>query len=120
MLLHDWQGNVRELENAVQRMVALNSGPLLHTADLPSAVLATLEARRTESLSMCAAAAQSPDLARAIPSQPAPVPSMTEMEKQNIRQALEYTKGDRVRAANLLGIGRTTLYRKIKEYCLTD
>jgi two-component system response regulator HydG len=45
---------------------------------------------------------------------------MTEMEKQNIRQALEYTKGDRVRAANLLGIGRTTLYRKIKEYCLTD
>jgi transcriptional regulator with PAS, ATPase and Fis domain len=120
MLLHDWQGNVRELENAVQRMVALNSGPLLHTADLPSAVLATLEARRTESLSMCAAAAQAPDLARAIPAQPAPVPSMTEMEKQNIRQALEYTKGDRVRAANLLGIGRTTLYRKIKEYCLTD
>src|SRR6185295_17514208 len=36
MLAYDWPGNVRELSNCVQRMTAMNSGPLLHTADLPS------------------------------------------------------------------------------------
>ena len=36
MLSYDWPGNVRELENCVQHMVAINSGPLLHVADLPS------------------------------------------------------------------------------------
>ena len=44
--------------------------------------------------------------------------SLTEMEKDAIVRALEYTKGDRVMAAQLLGIGRTTLYRKLKEYRL--
>ena len=36
MLNYDWPGNVRELENCIQHMVAINSGPLLHVADLPS------------------------------------------------------------------------------------
>ena len=36
MLTYDWPGNVRELENCIQHMVAINSGPLLHVADLPS------------------------------------------------------------------------------------
>jgi len=40
------------------------------------------------------------------------------MERQAILDALAYTKGDRAIAANLLGIGRTTLYRKLKEYQL--
>jgi transcriptional regulator of acetoin/glycerol metabolism len=43
---------------------------------------------------------------------------LTEMEKHAILNALEYTKGDRAMAALLLGIGRTTLYRKLKEYGL--
>jgi Transcriptional regulator containing PAS, AAA-type ATPase, and DNA-binding domains len=42
----------------------------------------------------------------------------TQMERAAIMEALEYTKGDRAIAANLLGIGRTTLYRKLKEYQL--
>lgn len=42
------------------------------------------------------------------------------MERQAIIRALEHTKGDRVSAANLLGIGRTTLYRKLKEYQLAE
>jgi transcriptional regulator of acetoin/glycerol metabolism len=45
-----------------------------------------------------------------------PVIPLAEMERQAIIRALEYTKGDRVMAAHLLGIGRTTLYRKLKEY----
>jgi transcriptional regulator of acetoin/glycerol metabolism len=42
------------------------------------------------------------------------------MEKGGIIRALEYTRGDRAMAAHLLGIGRTTLYRKLKEYALTQ
>src|SRR6185369_14015765 len=38
MLAYDWQGNIRELENCIQHMAAVNSGPLLHASDLPSAL----------------------------------------------------------------------------------
>jgi DNA-binding NtrC family response regulator len=47
-----------------------------------------------------------------------PIVPLTQMERQAILEAMEYTKGDRAIAANLLGIGRTTLYRKLKEYQL--
>ena len=121
MLSYDWPGNVRELENAIQRMAAINSGPLLHTPDLPSAVLNHLNAARADRFSMRAAAAHGVFERAPAPVSPvSPVLSMTELEKRAIRDALEFTKGDRVRAATLLGIGRTTLYRKIKEYGLTD
>jgi DNA-binding NtrC family response regulator len=43
---------------------------------------------------------------------------LQELERQAIEHALEYTRGDRATAAQLLGIGRTTLYRKLKEYRL--
>jgi two-component system response regulator HydG len=45
-----------------------------------------------------------------------PVIPLVEMERRAIVEALEFTKGDRVMAAHMLGIGRTTLYRKLKEY----
>jgi two-component system response regulator HydG len=45
-----------------------------------------------------------------------PVLPLMELEKRAIRHALVYTKGDRATAAQLLGIGRTTLYRKLKEF----
>jgi DNA-binding NtrC family response regulator len=115
MIAYDWPGNVRELENCVQRMSAVNSGPLLHTADLPTALHTYMEARRAGSLAMTAVAVADVSVAPA-----PPVLSLSEVEKRTIREALDYTKGDRVMAAHLLGIGRTTLYRKIKEYRLTD
>ena len=49
-----------------------------------------------------------------------PVVPLAELERQAIMRALEYTKGDRLTAASLLGIGRTTLYRKLKEYELGE
>ncbi|HSB14153.1 MAG TPA: sigma-54 dependent transcriptional regulator [Bryobacteraceae bacterium] len=115
MIAYDWPGNVRELENCVQRMSAVNSGPLLQTADLPTALHTYMEARRAGSLVMTAVAVADVSVAPA-----PPVLSLSEVEKRTIREALDYTKGDRVMAARLLGIGRTTLYRKIKEYRLTD
>jgi DNA-binding NtrC family response regulator len=45
---------------------------------------------------------------------------LTEVERRAILHALEYTRGDRAIAAHLLGIGRTTLYRKLKEYELAS
>src|SRR5258706_4048985 len=58
MLGYDWPGNVRELENCVQHMVAINSGPLLHTADLPSSLRNFLTQRKSQYL-MAAASAPS-------------------------------------------------------------
>jgi DNA-binding NtrC family response regulator len=125
LLSYDWPGNVRELENCLQHMVAINSGPLLHIGDLPSALQHHLQAKRSQCLVAAAAAdtAEQP-LPRAV-SAPAggngPPPAilpLVELEKRAIAQTLAYTRGDRVMAANLLGIGRTTLYRKIKEYSL--
>ncbi len=116
MLAYDWPGNVRELENCIQRMVAINSGPLLHTADLPSALQNAVEARKPAALSAAASADHAGAPAGAYFQ--APSFSLTEMEKDAIVRALAYTKGDRAMAAHLLGIGRTTLYRKLKEYQL--
>lgn len=126
MLSYEWPGNVRELENCIQHMVAINSGPLLHVADLPSMLQNHLLAKKSESLTMVAAAASHPRYPMGqetvLDGRPVavrrPIIPLTEMEKQAIIDALEYTHGDRAVAANLLGIGRTTLYRKLKEYQL--
>lgn len=130
MVSYDWPGNVRELEHSIQHMVAINSGPLIHTADLPSMLQNHLLAKRTHSLAVGAAAGLAPrypaavtqadsmeaDPSAAVAPAVSPVVPLMEMERRAIIDALEYTKGDRAVAANLLGIGRTTLYRKLKEY----
>jgi transcriptional regulator with PAS, ATPase and Fis domain len=126
MLSYDWPGNVRELENCIQHMVAINSGPLIHTIDMPSMLQSHLTSRRSQSMAVGALAAVPPHHVaagecatepRALPrAECPPIIPLMQMEKQAIIGALEYTKGDRAVAANLLGIGRTTLYRKLKEY----
>ena len=128
MLAYDWPGNVRELENSIQHMVAINSGPLLHVTELPSMVQNQILARKTQYMSVAVGShplAKPPQEAPAhdhrVPlsdSKRPPVVPLMQMERQAIIDALEYTKGDRGIAANLLGIGRTTLYRKLKEYQL--
>jgi DNA-binding NtrC family response regulator len=133
MLSYAWPGNIRELENCIQHMAAINSGPLLHTADLPSALQNHLAQKKSQYLT-AVAAAQPPGSSSEAPTSgdlplsqapPPPQPQMlssviplTELERRAIMNALEYTRGDRAVAAHLLGIGRTTLYRKLKEYKL--
>jgi transcriptional regulator with PAS, ATPase and Fis domain len=128
LLSFEWPGNIRELENCIQHMAAINSGPLLHVADLPSALQNHLAQKKSQYLTATAAAQPltnhtpapaPPAFAAQVQSQsiPAVVP-LTEVERRAIMNALEYTKGDRAVAAHLLGIGRTTLYRKLKEYKL--
>jgi transcriptional regulator with PAS, ATPase and Fis domain len=128
MLSYDWPGNVRELENCIQHMVAINTGPLLHAAELPSMLQNHLVAKRAQAFSVAAgfqAPMKPPGEAisherRSTPleSNYSPIVPLTQIERRAIMEALEYTKGDRAIAANLLGIGRTTLYRKLKEYQL--
>lgn len=129
MLEYEWPGNVRELENAVQHMVALNSGSVLQVHDLPSSIQNHLVVAKMEARAMAASAAtrmapqpvssSSTEVATPAPieaPEPSPILPLTEIERRAIVQALEYTGGDRAVAAHLLGIGRTTLYRKLKEY----
>ncbi len=127
---YDWPGNVRELENCIQQMVAIHTGPLLHVHDLPSPIRNFLVARRKPVASAAAGAGYPgsvPSAVQAAASAPhkpiagdPPVLPLEEVERRAILQALEYTKGDRAVAASLLGIGRTTLYRKLKEYCVAS
>jgi transcriptional regulator with PAS, ATPase and Fis domain len=127
MLSYDWPGNVRELENCIQHMVAINTGPLLHAAELPSMLQNHLMAKKAQSLSVAVGFQPGPKppgeaLSHEHRGAPegarSPIIPLTQMERQAILEALAYTKGDRAIAANLLGIGRTTLYRKLKEYQL--
>ncbi len=137
LLSYDWPGNVRELENCIQHMLAVNSGPSFHRGDLPSNVVNALQRRAPMAVSAPAFAAPltypdattpsfppsysySSGAATAPALSPVPVVPLAELERQAIMRALEYTKGDRLTAASLLGIGRTTLYRKLKEYELGE
>jgi DNA-binding NtrC family response regulator len=121
---YQWPGNVRELENTVQQMVAMNSGPLLHMFDLPSQLQNHLAAQRQPAVAAAAVpatpAASLAALARAVGPTSNEIVPLPELERRAILDALRYTKGDRSTAAALLGIGRTTLYRKLKEYNLPD
>jgi DNA-binding NtrC family response regulator len=95
LMTYDWPGNVRELENAVERAVALGSGPILHIADLPSNLQQGSSDKLLESNELT---------------------TLEEMERRFILRALRETNGDKLAAARLLGIGKTTLYRKLKQY----
>ncbi len=111
---YHWPGNIRELEHTVQQMIAMNSGPWLSMADLPSTVAnrhLEKSIRPSEGLL---------NLQSELGRFPAPqgVVPLADVERKAILDALDYTKGDRTVAAALLGIGRTTLYRKLKEYGL--
>jgi DNA-binding NtrC family response regulator len=98
MLAYDWPGNVRELENCLERACTMSTGPILRIADLSSAVQN--------------AQLQGP---RGVPTGPRIVP-LADIEKQAILSTIDQLNGDKLLAARLLGIGKTTLYRKLKEY----
>lgn len=97
LLAYDWPGNVRELENCLERCCAITSGAVIHVVDLPSAITGA-PAR------LVAEAAET----RILP--------LMDLEKQTILSAIAQLNGDKLMAARMLGIGKTTLYRKLKEY----
>jgi DNA-binding NtrC family response regulator len=115
MMEYDWPGNIRELMNCLERMMSFNSGPLLHFADLPSGVADFTRAQMPAGFVSAAATGAGKNTVAAA-GLPQGVVPLQELEKRAIQHALQHTHGDRTTAAQLLGIGRTTLYRKLKEY----
>ena len=99
---HDWPGNVRELENTIRRMVALQSKPVLSERDLPPSVF--LPGR--------ALSGGDQNEGEILP--------LREVERRHILRVMEHTKGNLEAAAEMLAIGKTTLYRKLKQYKTED
>ena len=116
LMSYDWPGNVRELKHCVERVSALRSeGALMQLSDLPSALQYHQAATGLQRLSGALAPSPSP-LPEFSLSPPSPVISLPDSERRTIARALASTNGERAKAAHLLGIGRTTLYRKMKQY----
>jgi len=100
---HSWPGNVRELENVIERACVLTRGPLIEPNDLPEPLL-------KESSGM-------PDLKTAVISMNGGTlkDALKDPERKIILEAIEKCKGNKKEAAKLLGINRTTLYKKLNQ-----
>ena len=113
ILEYPWPGNVRELRNAVHRAFVASGGSTIRREHLPPRMLESLRgapaANRGES---------DPQAALDGPTSPVPVLDRHELERAAIAQALQQSRGRVDEAARVLGIGRTTLYRKRKKYGL--
>jgi DNA-binding NtrC family response regulator len=115
LLSYDWPGNVRELKNCIERMEAMHSDGA-RISDLPSALQYHIASGTLHQLSEAVSAAHTHTLPRASLAPRSPVISIPDSNKEAIQQALNATGGNREKTAELLRIGRTTLYRKMKEY----
>lgn len=87
---YSWKGNIRELKNVIERMVILSDGTQLNIAALPPDFFEFTAQENKFNLN--------------------------QIEKQHIQKVLIHTKGNKTETSRLLGIGLTTLYRKIEEY----
>ncbi len=99
LVSYDWPGNVRELMNLVQQVVVVCGDPVIDVRHIPESIRQT-ENDETPGLRSLAGV------------------GLVKLEKEAIRQTLAMTGGNREQAAQLLGIGERTLYRKLKEYGL--
>ena len=114
---HEYPGNVRELENAIEHAVAVAEGPVIGLADLPAAIrsprlLPEATAGSIEARPRPAEAAAAPA------ADPREEWSLADVEKEHIRRVLTRHRGNATVAARQLGISRTTLWRKLREYGL--
>lgn len=100
LLRYPWPGNVRELENAVERTAILAHDDMIGPAELPQHIVGG-------------------NPVGSMPSLP-PKQTLAEVEKAHIFQTLEQVGWNHSRAAETLGIGRTSLWRKLKEYQIED
>ena len=91
----DWPGNIRQLRNCLESAVVMSSGPIIKLEDLPPSIAGSSQADIIEV--------------------PAGIP-MAEAEKMLIMQNLAINKGNKTKTADILGIGRKTLHRKLDEY----
>ena len=95
---YSWPGNVRELRNTLEGMIVLSMKPTIEIGDLPPHISDHSESQATIKRGM----------------------TMSEIEQEAIRRALQHTGGNRTQVAEILQIGRRTLQRKIKEFDLAE
>ncbi len=98
-----WPGNVRELENAIERAVILTAGDVLDAGDVASTSLRPLS--------------PSPGLSTFAADH---IPTLDELERTHILRVLELCEGQKTKAAAMLGINRTTLWKKLRTYGIED
>jgi len=121
---HDWPGNVRQLENAVYRAIVLADAPYLQPYDFPA--VSGLKAPPPETGAAPAPAAAIPSAQQMLQDIPADSPvrilderghlrTLEEIERDLIQHAIEIYSGHMSEVARRLGIGRSTLYRKVRE-----
>ncbi|MCM0607163.1 MAG: sigma-54-dependent Fis family transcriptional regulator [Xanthomonadaceae bacterium] len=91
-----WEGNVRELENVIERAVVLATGSLIEESDIPNADV------------------QSPD--QFFNQSTQNFPTLAQLEEKYMKLVLDKTSGRKDKASQILGINRRTLYRKEREY----
>jgi DNA-binding NtrC family response regulator len=97
---HSWPGNVRELENVIERAIAMGRGPTLRVDELPDYInRLSIETYRHED---------------------AAIPTLEEQETRYIQWVLEKCNGNKTRAAQLMGIDRVSLWRKLKRFHISD
>jgi two-component system response regulator HydG len=103
LMAYDWPGNVRQLRNVVESMVVVDFDGVLDLDDLPAELAVPSEVADDGQAATLASLVGKP---------------LSELERLLIVETLEQTGGNREAAAEMLGIGQRTLYRKIKEYNL--
>jgi two-component system, NtrC family, response regulator AtoC len=103
LLAYAWPGNVRELRNCIERAVALTRFEEITVADLPEPVRDYRRSRLVLDLD-----------------DPGTLPRLDEVERRYILRVLESVNGHRARAAEVLGLDRKTLYRKLARYGVGD
>ena len=129
---YSWPGNVRELENIMQRCLLIAKGNVVLPEDLPPRLRSRIakqqpadiqtqsETREPEPESPSPSTAQKTTLESAKTSRRLETLELKELERRAIEQALEEAKGNLSQVVRLLGIGRTTLYRKLKAHKLRE
>ena len=103
LLSYDWPGNVRELENCMERAVALARHNSVSAEDLPDRIRAARAGMNATPQSLVAA---TPDA----------ILPLAEVERRHILHVLKLLEGNRVRTAEVLGLDRRTLYRRLEKY----
>lgn len=109
LMAYNWPGNVRELQNCIYSAMTVADGPTIERADLPRRIYSDSEQPHVPStasghISLAEATAE----------------ATAKAEREAINKALSETGGNREKAAGLLGVGRKTLYRKLKQYGITE
>ncbi len=125
---YDWPGNVRELEGSIEHACSFSSGPDIFLKDFSSQLQGYRHQLEEETLRVDNRSAAevrghaSPGHLAVTPGgvSPGRIVSIAELEKNAILTAIHSLNGDKLMAAKLLGIGKTTLYRKLKEYGLEE